>query len=219
MKNQENSEILGIDAIGFAARLAQVIQHTGLNQSEFSRRLGASAGFVSDAVRGLKKPGAEFLYGVKTVFGASIDWLLTGEGTMQSANRIDLALLNAIRLQVSVARMAIIEGDATAQALLLLIREGLLQQATNQVELATFLDQIIHTEGDWQLAIELYNGHLWTDNSDIQRRNLLEAAISHFEARKPVDKLSSLIARTPKQNIQINIASSQRIAGGDYHQT
>ena len=217
MNNQETSENAGIDTSGFSARLAQIIQQSGLNQSEFAKRLEMSAAFVSDAVRGLKKPGAEFLYGVKTMFGVSIDWLLTGKGTIHGASKIDIELFNAVRLQISVARIAIIDGNPTAQALLRLIREGLLAQATNQAELNVFLDRIIPIDSDWHLATELYNSHLWTDNPDIQRRNLLEAAISHFEARKPVDKLTSL-ARAPASNIQINISPSQRIAGRDYYE-
>ncbi|WP_296753867.1 helix-turn-helix transcriptional regulator [Thiobacillus sp.] len=47
------------------------ILHLSISQSEFGRRLGSSPGFVSDVVRGLKKPGAEFLLCVKQIFGIS----------------------------------------------------------------------------------------------------------------------------------------------------
>lgn len=57
---------IGLD--GFDARLTQAITHTGLNQSEFARQLGVSAGFVSDCVRGQKKPGAPFLYAVRLIW-------------------------------------------------------------------------------------------------------------------------------------------------------
>ncbi len=190
MSNQVDSKLSGAD--GFAARLTRVIAHTGLNQSEFARRLGASAGFVSDAARGIKKPGADFLHGVRTVFGVSIDWLLTGEGTMHGGSGIDLELLRAIRLQIAVARTAVIDADPTAKALLLLIREGRLQEAAAEPALGAFLDRIAPEDSDFDLATELYNGHLWTDDPDAQRRNLLAAAIAHFEARKPIDKLATL---------------------------
>ena len=76
IQNQEISvaPLPGLD--GFATRVGQAIGHTGLNQSEFARQLGVSAGFVSDVVRGQKKPGAEFLYAVRATFGISVDWLL-----------------------------------------------------------------------------------------------------------------------------------------------
>lgn len=214
MSNQVDSKNFNVD--GFAARLTLVIAHTRLNQSEFARRLGASAGFVSDAARGVKKPGAEFLHDVRTVFGISIDWLLTGEGTMHGRSGIDLELLRAIRLQIAVARTAVIDADPTATALLLLIREGRLQEAAADTALGAFLDRIAPEDSDFNLATELYNGHLWTDDSVSQRRNLLAAAIAHFEARKPINKLASL-ARASGVNVQINLSPIQRNAGRDYH--
>lgn len=205
------------DTDGLATRLALVISQTGLSQSEFARRLGASAGFVSDAARGVKKPGADFLHALRTVFGVSIDWLLTGEGTMHGGSGIDLELLRAIRLQIAVARTAVIDADPTATALLLLIREGKLQDAASDPALGAFLDRIAPEDSDFDLATELYNGHLWTDDSDAQRRNLLAAAIAHFEARKPIDKIASL-ARASGVTVQINLSPLQRNAGHTYNE-
>lgn len=218
MSNQDSSPNPALGLEGFAARLAQLIAQTGLNQSEFARQLGVSAGFVSDAARGVKKPGAEFLYAVRTVFGASVDWLLTGEGTMHGGSGIDLDLLRTIRLQIAVARAAVIDADPTAKALLLLIRDGRLQEVAADPDLRSFLDRIAPDNGDVDLASELYNGHLWTNDPAAQRRNLLAAAIAHFEARKPIDKVAAL-ARATGATIQINISPSQRNAGRDYHES
>lgn len=217
MTNQDLLSLSTSGLEGLAARLAQVIAHTGLNQSEFARRLGVSAGFVSDVARGVKKPGAEFLHAVRTVFGASVDWLLTGEGTMQGGSGIDLDLLRTIRLQIAVARAAVIDADPTAKALLLLIRDGRLQEAAADPDLRSFLDRIAPQDGDADLATELYNGHLWTEDPTTQQRNLLAAAVAHFEARKPIDKVAAL-ARSSGATIQINISPSQRNAGRDYHE-
>lgn len=202
---------------GFAARLAQAIAHTGVNQSEFARGLGVSAGFVSDVVRGQKKPGAEFLYAVRTTYGISIDWLLTGEGTIKGGSGIDLDLLRTVRLQIAVARSAVIDANPTAKALLLLIRDGRLQEAAEEPDIRAFLDQIAPVDSDAELALELYNGQLWTDDPGAQRRNLLAAAIAHFETRKPIDKVAAL-ARSSGGTVQINISPSQRNAGRDYHE-
>lgn len=202
---------------GFSTRAGQAIAHTGLNQSEFARQLGVSAGFVSDVVRGQKKPGAEFLYAVRSTFGISVDWLLTGEGNITGNSGIDLDLLRTVRLQIAVARSAIIDANPTAQALLLLIRDGRLQEAAAEPDIRAFLDQIAPTDPDAELAIELYNGQLWTSDAGAQRRNLLAAAIAHFEARKPIDKVAAL-ARSSGTTVQINISPSQRNAGRDYHE-
>jgi transcriptional regulator with XRE-family HTH domain len=217
MVNQANSKISFTDTDGFAARLTLVIIQAGLNQTEFARRLGVSTGFVSDVARGVKKPGVDILYGVHTVFGVSVDWLLTGEGTMQGGSGIDLDLLRAIRLHIAVARTAVVDADPTAKALLVLIREGKLQEAASDPELRAFLDRIAPEDSDFDLATELYNGHLWTDDSDSQRRNLLAAAIAHFEARKPIDKFATL-ARATGATILINVGNSQRNAGRDFHE-
>ena len=92
--NQDISGVTPPGLDGFATRVGQAIAHTGLNQSEFARQLGVSAGFVSDVVRGQKKPGAEFLHAIRTTFGISVDWLLTGEGTVTGGSGIDLDLLH-----------------------------------------------------------------------------------------------------------------------------
>lgn len=202
---------------GFAERLTQAIAHCKLNQTEFARQLGVSPGFVSDVVRGNKKPGAEFLFSVRKTFGISIDWLLTGEGTLSGTSGIDLDLLRSIRLQIAVARSAILEDNLSAKALLLLIRDDRMQAAAADPDIAQFLEEIAPPDADAELAVELYNGHAWTQDANAQHRNLLAAAIAHFEARKPVDKLASL-SRASRVTIQVNISSSQRIAGRDYQE-
>lgn len=202
---------------GLGARLALAILHLGISQSEFARRLGASPGFVSDVVRGLKKPGAEFLFGIKQTFGISADWLLSGTGTMHGGGGINLDLLRTIRLQVAVAKAAIVQGDPTAKALLLLIRDGRLAEAGNEPELRAYLDRLCPEDRDRDLADELYNGHLWADDPATQQRNLLAAAIAYFEARKPLDKLATL-DQASGALIQINIGTNQRNAGRDHRE-
>lgn len=201
---------------GLGARLALAILHLGISQSEFARRLGSSPGFVSDVVRGVKKPGAEFLFGIKQTFGISADWLLSGTGTMHGGGGINLDLLRTIRLQVAVAKAAIAQGDPTAKALLLLIRDGRLAEASNEPELRAYLDRLCPEDSDRDLADELYNGHLWTDDPATQQRNLLAAAVAHFEARKPLDKFATL-SKASGATIQINIGTNQRNAGRDHH--
>ena len=217
MKDQGVTSLDKDSLEGLGARLALAILHMGISQSEFARRLGSSPGFVSDVVRGVKKPGAEFLFGVKQFFGISIDWLLAGSGTMHGGGDINLDLLRTIRLQVAVAKAAIAGGDPTAKALLLLIRDGRLAEAGNEPELRAYLDRLCPEDRDRDLADELYNGHLWTDDPATQQRNLLAAAIAHFEARKPLDKLATL-AKASGTTIQINIGTNQRNAGRDHRE-
>ena len=217
MENQGTTALDKDSLDGLGARLALAILHLGISQSEFARRLGSSPGFVSDVVRGVKKPGAEFLFGVKQNFGISTDWLLSGVGTMHGGGGINLDLLRTTRLQVAVAKAAIVQGDPTAKALLLLIRDGRLAEAGNEPELRTYLDRLCPEDSDRDLADELYNGHLWTDDPATQQRNLLAAAVAHFEARKPLDKFATL-AKASGATIQINIGTNQRNAGRDHRE-
>ena len=203
----------GLDGLG--ARLSQAILHLAISQSEFARRLGASPAFISDIVRGLKKPGAEFLANIKQIFGISIDWLLLGDGAMFGGARVDLDLLRSIRLYVSVARAAVVEDNPTAKALLLLIRDDRLREATTDHVLAEFLDQLCARSEDFDLVIELYSGHLWASDPVMQRQNLLAAAVAHFETRKPIDKMATL-AKASGASIQINIGTYQRNIGRNY---
>lgn len=177
---------------GLGPRLTQVLRHLQLSQSGLARRLGVSPGFMSEVVRGNKRPGAEFLLTLRMVSGISVDWLLTGEGTMFGGAGIDLGLLRVIRLQVAVARAAVAENDPTANALLLLIRDGRLDGAAADPTLIAFLDRLCPEDSDFDLAIELYNGHLATEDLAARQRNLLAAAVAYFEARRPVDKLATL---------------------------
>jgi len=134
---------------------------------------------------------------------------------MHGGSGIDLNLLRTIRLQIAVARAAIIDADPVAKVLLLLIRDGRLYEAAADPDLQAFLDRIAPADPDTDLANELYNGHLWTEDSSAQLRNLLAAAVAHFEARKPLDKMAAL-ARSTGATIQINASPSQRNAARDY---
>lgn len=205
---------LGLE--GFPARLNQLLAQTALSQAEFARQIGISPGFLSDVIKSRKKPGTDFLYGIRTVFGASVDWLLTGEGTMFGRNDIDLDLLRNIELYIAVARSAVVEGDPTAKALLLLCQAGHLQEALADPALNDFLDRIA-PHSDLNLAAELYNSHLWYHDPAFRRRNLLAAAQAHFEAQKNHDKRAAF-ADTTGSPVQINVGGSQRNAGRDYYE-
>ena len=54
-----------------------------LSQVEFAARLRVDKNTVGRYERGERTPDGDFLVGVQLVFGASIDWLLTGKGDSQ----------------------------------------------------------------------------------------------------------------------------------------
>jgi transcriptional regulator with XRE-family HTH domain len=215
MTNQADLVDVEFDAKGYAARIAHVIYLSGLNQSEFAKQLGISAAIVSDAVRGLKKPGAEILFRIKTVFGVSTDWLLTGEGSFSGNHAIDPELFHDIRTQVEIVKVAIIDGNAIAQKIMLLLQSGLMEQAVSDSEMAGFLEKLSLNDSNLTLAIELYNEFIQTENSAERRKNLLNTAVSKLQIRKPIDALTRLI-QSPATNVHFNIIGTQRNAGRSF---
>jgi len=56
----------------------------GLNQAELGKLLGLDQGTISKMERGENDPTAKTLILLKEIFGAAIDWILTGQGTKHS---------------------------------------------------------------------------------------------------------------------------------------
>ena len=94
-----------------------------------------------------------------------------------------------------------------------------MQEAAAEPDIKAFLDEIAPTDSDAELALELYNGQLWTQDPGAQRRNLLAAAMAHFEARKPIDKVAALARGSGSTStVQINAGAFHKIAGRDFHE-
>lgn len=186
-----------------ASRIQQVLAHASLSQKDLAEKLGMSPSYVSEIARGLKRPGTDFFIGLLREVGASVDWLLTGEGSMFGGVGIRQDLLRAIRLQIAVARSAILEKDATAQELLALIADDRLEAAGSDARFRKLLDRIAPGDPDEDLAITLYNGHLWASDPISQRRNILASAVAHFENQTRSDKLSALRGRGPHRGADV----------------
>ena len=126
-------------------------------------------------------------------------------------------LFVAIRLQVAVARAAVIDGQPLAQALLLLIRDGRLDLASADPAFQVLLEKLLPPDEDLDLVVQLYNGQQWASDPVSQRRNLLAAAEAYFQAKKPLDRLAAVsglgkVAAAP-QSIK---GKGHRIAGRDF---
>jgi transcriptional regulator with XRE-family HTH domain len=66
------------DFKGLGRRLRQ-LRGFDITQAEFAERLGISQSQLSKYERGVAAPSGEVLMRIKSQFGVSIDWLLTGE--------------------------------------------------------------------------------------------------------------------------------------------
>lgn len=189
---------------GLGPRMGLVMMHLRLSQTELASQLGMSSSFVSDVVRGAKKPGSEFLFGLRRQFGISIDWLLTGEGAMQGFCAIDLERLREIEFYLALAHAAIVDGDVTAKVLFALVRDNKLDPANADPVITEFLERLVPSVDDVRTATVLYNGLAGLPDEPAIRSYLFAAVTGHCEAKKPLDAMSAL-SRKVNEKLQINV--------------
>lgn len=182
---------------GLGGRLADVIASERLSQNEFASRLEMSGSFVSDVVRGVKLPGAEFLAQLKSIFGVSVDWLLTGEGSMYGGQPIDLEELRRLLALVELARKSEVEQSRSAQSLVKAIQALQIPDDAERELWAQVASESSASQPDRLLAAALYNSYLWTSDRWQRYRNALNSAIAHFQLNKPLE----IAARAAKEEV------------------
>ena len=170
---------------GLGNRLAKVCAREGLNQSEFALRIGVSPGFVSDILRGNKRPGCEFLASLRQSLGVSIDWLLTGKGSMYGGEPIELGLFQHIVWQIQLMRAAILDEQPAAKHLLAALyhQDDGIKPPPSESTWHPGSTALI--QEDLALALLLYNSHLWTQDADQRIRNIHAAVLAYFQLQKP----------------------------------
>ena len=93
-------------------RIRDVVGQIGINQAEIARRLTLSPGYISEITHGHKRPGVDFLVGMRRELGVSVDWLISGKGEMFCPAEDQRARLNkAIERHVDNARTALDQLD------------------------------------------------------------------------------------------------------------
>ena len=81
------------DTVGGRIRLTR----ENLSQAEFSSRLDVHEQTLGKYERNKRLPDAEFLTRLRDQFGVSIDWLLTGRGTMRPGETEPMAVAPAVQ--------------------------------------------------------------------------------------------------------------------------
>lgn len=79
--------------MGIGERIKNLRAQKDITQIELARKLNVSSGNVGEWEQGKAKPGADALVSLASVFGISIDWLLTGvekDGVCFSNTEIDI---------------------------------------------------------------------------------------------------------------------------------
>ena len=60
------------------------MEKNGLKQGLFAESIGISQGYLSDVIRGRKEPSKTVLIAIEGKYGYRLEWLLTGEGSMEA---------------------------------------------------------------------------------------------------------------------------------------
>jgi len=68
---------------GIGSRIRELRAKIGLSQKDFGSRLGVTAQKISAVEGEITRPDVEFLVAVRSEFGVSADWILTGEEALQ----------------------------------------------------------------------------------------------------------------------------------------
>lgn len=188
----------------FAARLVATVAFSGLNQSEFAKAIDVSPGFLSDVLRGLKKPGTDFFIKLKNNIDISLDWLISGQGSMLGHKNINHEVISTIELQVGVVKAAIIDNDQTAHEIVTMLKRDDFNSSFLNPTHEIFLEKLAPNSLDLNLIVDLYNRNIQLIDNKLQRQNTISAAILFFQSAKPSNMLSRLSGESTLPSTSIN---------------
>ncbi|MFO1256809.1 MAG: helix-turn-helix transcriptional regulator [Gammaproteobacteria bacterium] len=216
----------------FELRLAHLLLVRGLTQGEFAKGLEASPTFISNMIRGTKKPGTEFLVRIATQYQVSLDWLLLGKGnvdgtpSIESPKTIDIELFRMVNLRAELACNAA-NGNVEAKVL----ADELLGKApsnkSDDTERQALLNHLSEAVEHNVITCSLYNRFLIHSDPTIRAREVLTAALAHFQSSH-ADPLAAMVAsrdstlgtgtdKKNKPNVKQKIFGfNNRTSAGDY---
>lgn len=180
---EDYNPLMRSDVAGFGQRVGEVVRSVGLTQAQFAARLNTSTSFVSDVIRGLKRPGWEFLAKLKEELDVSIDWLIDGTGAMHGEAPIRPRLFRAIALEVALAYAAKVKREPDAIALFDLLLAG------SPTSLSAIQERLEHYSPAAEpivLAATVYNSHLNFPNPDHRAQLDLRTIAAMIDSRQPM---------------------------------
>ena len=92
---EKNNRILN----NFSARFSSLIKESGVTQLEVAKKIGVSQAAINFYKNGRNMPGGEELYKISKLFGASIDWLITGIESMSEDSATQMWRDRALRAE------------------------------------------------------------------------------------------------------------------------
>jgi transcriptional regulator with XRE-family HTH domain len=94
-----SSEIYSIDDL--VERIKQVMTRERVNQTLLAKWSGLTNGYVSEVIRGKKKPNVEMIYAIaKNIPNISTTWLILGEGDMYLSDKSPVRVSSDISLHM-----------------------------------------------------------------------------------------------------------------------
>lgn len=170
----------------FGERLLWLIKSNNLTQTDFAHKLSASPSFVSDLIRGVKKPGTEILIRIKNNFKVSVDWLLFGEEAHKEEEIINIELFKAIALRVDIVKAAL-SGNSQAISTLNAMCPSIKDKLITELSLSYTLDSNQITK-DVDVINKLYITFLNSQINDDLYKKIIESAVDNI-LENPIDPL------------------------------
>lgn len=165
----------------FGFRMGQLIKRLGLNQQEFADRLNCSPSFISDVVRGLKKPGTEFFAKLSNTFNVSLDWLVCGRGELPACGNhfahIDPLVFNAAANRLELVLEAA-KGNEVAMSTLKSLLHNEEIQAGEEAEILKF--RLKSRIDELNYLLTLYNSRAPTETVEQFSQRVLSEAVQKY---------------------------------------
>ena len=83
---------------GFAQKLKKIREESQLSQKAFAERLGIGPVTMNRLEKGNQAPDVKVLIGLRTLFGADLNWLLNEGADLGSSGRLGLPIYNESQL-------------------------------------------------------------------------------------------------------------------------
>lgn len=164
------------------SRLEQLIKELGLNQGEFARKLACSPAFISEVIRGKKRPGADFLANLSETFNVSLDWLVCGRSVDPISGsispKISFQAFQAVALRTELV-LAASKGNKAAMSMIKSLLNGQ-SPVDNGPEFELLKLNLKTRMEEYRFIVEQYNSKSASDNLDTLAETTLNEAVERF---------------------------------------
>lgn len=166
------------------SRIQFLIKELKLNQAKFASQMGCSSGFLSDVIRGSKKPGADFLSNLSTTFDISLDWLVCGRGNPPIGGT-HFASIQPEIFKISMVNLALALEASKGNQTAIDILKSKLNNETYQAEptdLTSLNDRIRLRMSVFSFLASMYNSKSPTESIEEFSYRVLSDAAKEFDS-------------------------------------